>query len=363
LRAPETRPTRGKIEREDNSSGSFLDPRSILVSKPTKKTKPSVNKNVASTKKRAPTNKHITTKKHTPKKQRAQTKSAPKRSAPANSPPKLALPKTQKELQQEDAQATTELEVTIENAERQFAEEYQQWFAGHQGTLRAGLALDPSWLGHTTEQSLNSRPQRHIFGRTFPEPTTSDAQKKALKEITAQLHQVLQPEEEDTSSDELIGPSKDMTIRTAVNLATLEQMPILQFNQFHLPHRLVAMRNDYLQDKRSQSEKDKDLRQSLSEEHQSELQMLRGTPLPFPELKTYLGFLSMISTNSPKEINNTTFVLMIKAFQAWYHPKNSMSVDNLGRIDFDISHSVRECRHLTQPEYKKCIIAFRCYSI
>ena len=316
----------------------------------TKRRKLAADRNIASTKKRTPT------------KQRAQRKNFPEIRAPTNASPSLARQKTRKEIDpKEVADIKAKLKACIDDGERQFVEEWQQAFTESQKVSRAGQDLDPSWLGHTTEQSSQHDgrdfiPQRDIFRRTFPEPVTKDAQNKAIHEITAQLHQALHSEEQGPSSD-------DMTIRKAMDLVIDGQMSIVEFCQFHLPDRLVTMRNSYLQDKRSEAEKDKELQHDLVVEHQSELRTLQGTTVPFPDNKTYLGFLSMISTESPKEISNIFFVFMVKAFQTWYQLQSSMNVNNVGCIDFDISHPVRECRHLIQPVYEKCIITFRCYSI
>lgn len=192
-----------------------------------------------------------------------------------------------------------------------------------------------------------------------------------LRQMPHQLHQLQSKETSDDDTCELWSDnpssprSQDFTDE-AVTAVDFEWTTIPQFNQNLLPERFVEIRNEFLGDKRLQIGKDMDLSESLAEEHQNELQILRGCAMPFPNLETYYGFLSMISNHSPKEINDTTTSFFTKSFNSWYPyhgRKYSTSVDIMGRIDFKISDPLKECRNLLYPKSKKCIIAFKCYSV
>ena len=160
-------------------------------------------------------------------------------------------------------------------------------------------------------------------------------------------------------------PSHNFTNKTA-NAVDFEWMTIPQFSQDFLPKIFIEIRNEFHGDERLQIGKDMDFGESLVED-QNELQLLRGCAIPFPNLETYYGFLSMISNGSAKEINDTnTISFFAKAFKSWYpcHRRRCFtSVDILGRIDFDISDPLKECKNLLNPKNKKCIIAFKCYSV
>lgn len=72
------------------------------------------------------------------------------------------------------------------------------------------------------------------------------------------------------------------------------------------------------------------------------------------------------STLAPLDTNEDTFSTVVEKFQTWYKPRGGLlSLDILGRIDFDtdVTHRLPQCRRLAKPKFKRCIFAFRCYSV
>jgi hypothetical protein len=122
-----------------------------------------------------------------------------------------------------------------------------------------------------------------------------------------------------------------------------------------IPHRIAAMQK-YLcsGDKVAREKHIAKVRWHIYEEHHLNRRWFVG------DFEHFSSFLSIIGRKY-KKIDEIAFGLVVETFFDRHRP-DTISFDNLGRVDLDVQHPLKESRHLSDPKYEKYIIAFQVYS-